>query len=92
MYPFGRQGFVVDTPGLRDIGLWGLEPQEVAQAFPEIAARAAACRFDDCRHVGEPGCSVVEAMARGEISAQRMESYRRLLTEALQAAKPWERQ
>ena len=90
MHPFGSNGFVVDTPGLRDIGLWGLEPQEVAAAFPEFAAFGGHCRFDNCRHLQEPGCAVAEAVDRDEIASSRLESYRWLLDEATRAARPWE--
>lgn len=89
MHPFGARGFVVDTPGLRDIGLWGLDPHEVAAAFPEFASRAARCRFDNCRHLEEPGCAVVAAVEDGEVAGTRLESYRRMLKEALEAARPW---
>ena len=89
MHPFGEDGYVVDTPGLRDIGLWGLEPLEVGQAFPEFERVRGHCRFDNCRHVAEPGCAVVEAAVAGEIAASRLESYRRLLAEAERAARPW---
>jgi len=89
MYPFAYGGFVVDTPGLRDIGLWGLEPVEVAAAFAEVAQRAAACRFDNCRHLQEPGCAVVAAVDRGEVAVSRLDSYRRMLEEAHAAARPW---
>ncbi len=89
MHPFGKNGFVVDTPGLRDIGLWGIEPLEVAAAFPELAEFAGACRFDNCRHVKEPGCAVVRAVAEGRVAETRLESYRCLLHEASEAARPW---
>jgi len=90
MHPFGKDGFVVDTPGLRDIGLWGLDPQEVAQAFPEFASLAAHCRFDNCRHLEEPGCAVAQAAEQNDIAPSRLESYRWLLDEATRAARPWE--
>jgi ribosome biogenesis GTPase len=90
MHRVGGSGFVVDTPGLRDIGLWGLEPPDVARAFPEFAPFAARCRFDNCRHAGEPGCGVGEAADRDEISWSRLDSYRRLLDEARLAARPWQ--
>jgi ribosome biogenesis GTPase len=89
MYPLGACGYVVDTPGLRDIGLWGLEPLEVARAFPELVAFASECRFDDCRHLEEPGCAVTGAVVTGSLAASRRDSYRRLLREALEAARPW---
>lgn len=89
MHPFGAGGFVVDTPGLRDVGLWGLDPRDVAAAFPEIEQAAAACRFDDCRHRDEPGCAMAEAIARGTVATSRLESYWALLEEATRAARPW---
>ncbi|MFQ5702805.1 MAG: ribosome small subunit-dependent GTPase A [Gemmatimonadales bacterium] len=89
MYPFGPSGFVVDTPGLRDIGLWGLEPLEVAAAFPELEKFETDCRFDNCRHLEEPGCAVARAAQNGQMAASRLASYRRLLDEAVAAARDW---
>jgi ribosome biogenesis GTPase len=90
MHSLHEGGFVVDTPGLRDVGLWGIDPRELGEAFPEFAPHVALCRFDNCRHVEEPGCAVVVAAEAGEIHATRLESYRRFLEEAAQAAKHWE--
>lgn len=89
MYPTSGGGFVVDTPGLRDIGLWGLERGDVECAFPELVRIAAECRFDDCRHLDEPGCAVRRAVESGAVSGGRLASYHRLLEEAESAAKPW---
>lgn len=89
MHPFAPVGFVVDTPGLRDIGLWGLRTPDVSAAFPELASYRAACRFDNCRHLEEPDCAVRLAVESGAMSASRWESYCRLLTEAERAARPW---
>ncbi len=89
MHPFGNSGFVVDTPGLRDIGLWGLKAQEVAAAFPEFSPYVEQCKFDDCRHLEEPGCAVADAVGRGELAKSRLASYRQLLSEADQAARHW---
>ncbi|MBI3082464.1 MAG: GTPase RsgA [Gemmatimonadetes bacterium] len=89
MHLFEPDGFVIDTPGLRDIGLWGLEPLDVVHAFPEIARLAPECRFDNCRHLGEPRCAVEAASARGAVVPSRLWSYRQLLREALEAARPW---
>lgn len=89
MHPLDDGGFVVDTPGLRDIGLWGVEPVEVAAAFPEFGRFREQCRFDNCRHLEEPGCAVVRAVADGGVSGERLASYRRLLGEAVQAARQW---
>jgi ribosome biogenesis GTPase / thiamine phosphate phosphatase len=89
MHPFGRDGFVVDTPGLRDIGLWGLSPQDVALAFPDLRRVAEGCRFDDCRHGEEPGCAVHDAVSAGTLAVSRYESFRTLLAEADAASRPW---
>ena len=87
MHPLSNGGFVVDTPGLRDVGLWSVDPSEVAKAFPDFAEYAAQCRFDDCRHCEEPDCAVVAASRRGAVDRGRLESYRQLLAEAEEAAR-----
>jgi ribosome biogenesis GTPase len=89
LHAYGSDGFVADTPGLRDIGMWGLDPRAVMAAFPEIASLADGCRFDNCRHLQEPACAVVAAVARGALAATRLESYRRMLEEAQSASRPW---
>jgi len=89
MHQLSAGGYVVDTPGLRDIGLWGVAPSEVADAFPEFRPYSGQCRFDNCRHLEEPGCALAAAADTGDISGPRLESYRLLLREALQAARPW---
>lgn len=89
MHPCLAGGFVVDTPGLRDIGLWGLRPRDVAAAFPDIRRLAAGCRFDDCRHREEPACAVRAAADSGALVASRYASYQKLLDEAEAAARPW---
>ena len=73
-------GMIVDTPGLREIQLWG-DGDGVEAAFEEIEALAAQCRFSDCRHEGEPGCAVNEALAKGEIDQARYENYLQLKRE-----------
>ncbi|MCZ6916132.1 MAG: ribosome small subunit-dependent GTPase A [Gemmatimonadetes bacterium] len=90
MYPLDGGGFVVDTPGLRDVGLWAVDPPEVAAAFPEFAAFLNDCRFDDCRHLQEPGCAVKAAAAAGKISETRLDSYRKILGEAVESSRAWE--
>ena len=72
-------GHVADTPGLREIGLWQIPPDELAWGFPEFRPYLGACRFTDCAHGPEPGCAVTSAVAAGAVSAARHDSYRRLL-------------
>jgi ribosome biogenesis GTPase len=71
---------MIDTPGLRAIGLWDAE-EALADAFSDIDELALGCRFNDCAHDREPGCAVNEAIAGGQMDAARLESYRRLQRE-----------
>ena len=72
---------VIDTPGIRELGLW-LDPGSVAPAFPEIEEAAENCRFRDCRHEAEPGCAVIAEIEAGRLDKARLASYHRLLREA----------
>ncbi|MDP3382115.1 MAG: ribosome small subunit-dependent GTPase A [Phenylobacterium sp.] len=68
---------ILDTPGMRELGLW--DPGEAnAQTFEDIEALARQCKFRDCGHVAEPGCAVQAALKSGELSVERLESYRKL--------------
>ena len=71
---------VIDTPGLRGVALVGTE-DGLAKAFADVEDLAAACRFADCGHAGEPGCGVQASIDAGDLSAERMESWRRLQRE-----------
>ncbi|MGW7605885.1 ribosome small subunit-dependent GTPase A [Streptomyces sp. NPDC054766] len=73
-------GVLIDTPGLRGVGLWDAA-SGVGQVFSEIEEFAADCRFQDCAHVAEPGCAVLTALDSGELPERRLESYRKLLRE-----------
>ncbi len=74
-------GWVADTPGMREFGVWGVMQPELGPGFVEIERQAEGCRFRDCLHRSEPGCAVREAVASGEIAASRYESYLALLGE-----------
>ena len=69
---------VIDTPGIRALGLWGVGPAEVAYYFPEIGGHATACRFRDCTHTHEPRCAVRDAVKSGAIAEARFASYLRI--------------
>lgn len=84
--PFG--GYVFDTPGFSSYAAEGLRPEEMASLFPEIAKAEGGCRFSGCAHVAEPGCSVKEAVGRGEIAPSRYENYCAFY-QAAKAAKKW---
>ena len=79
--PGSNGGYVVDTPGLREVGMWALAPNDLDACVPEIRVRRDSCRFADCTHQHEPECTVREAVQRGDMSAARYDSYLRLRTE-----------
>ncbi|KUN89779.1 GTPase RsgA [Streptomyces bungoensis] len=80
LLPLPSGGVLIDTPGLRGVGLFDAE-SGVGQVFSEIEELAGRCRFQDCAHDTEPGCAVLAALECGELSARRLESYRKLLRE-----------
>lgn len=73
-------GLVIDTPGMRELGLWEAE-SGVREAFADVEAVAVKCRFGDCRHEVEPGCAVRSAMEAGALDPARVENYRKLRDE-----------
>lgn len=75
----GVGGYVIDTPGLREVGLWALPAEHLDRCFPELRALRDECRFADCRHISEPDCAVRDALQDGRVSPQRYDSYVRLL-------------
>ncbi len=75
-------GDVADTPGIREVGLWGVDTKELEFYFPEIADYIGECRYRDCVHITEPGCAVTEAVNNGAISDFRYQSYVALRTES----------
>ncbi|HYI75499.1 MAG TPA: ribosome small subunit-dependent GTPase A, partial [Gaiellaceae bacterium] len=83
-------GLIVDNPGMREVHLWIAE-DSFEEAFDDIAELAVRCRFSDCRHETEPGCAVREAIESGELTRERLESYRTLEREASELAERLER-
>lgn len=81
LHPLPDGGYVCDTPGLREVGMWGIEPREVARCFPEMRPLLEQCRFTDCTHRVEPGCAVRAGVERGDVSPERYESYLKLRKE-----------
>jgi ribosome biogenesis GTPase len=79
--PDGDEGYLVDTPGLREIGMWGLPSGSLDQCFPEFRPFLGECRFQDCTHDVEPACAVRGGLERGAIDSGRHESYLKLLGE-----------
>ncbi len=82
MFPLDAGGAVVDTPGIREFGLWDIYADELAELFPEMQPLVGQCKFGlDCRHDEEPGCAIRKAVMAGEISPLRYKSYQRLVEE-----------
>ena len=76
--PLPGGGYLADTPGIRELGLFEEAVDELGSVFPEIEAAAARCRFRNCTHTHEPDCAVKEAVERGEIDEDRYRNYVRL--------------
>ncbi len=81
MFPLDEGGYVVDTPGIRGIALFDVEPEELDAYFREIAPLVTDCQFSDCTHRHEPGCAVRKAVGDGRVSPARYDSYLRLREE-----------
>lgn len=79
LYHLPGGGDLVDSPGVRDFAPPLPPPRDVASGYVEIAAAGRQCRFPDCLHAGEPGCTVAAAVEAGRIEVRRLQSYRRLL-------------
>lgn len=71
--PFG--GYLIDTPGIRELGIFDIRPEELGHYFREMRELMHECKFNNCRHINEPGCAVIKAVENGEIELSRYESY-----------------
>lgn len=80
LLPLPTGGVLIDTPGVRGVGLWDAG-EGLSRTFSDLDALAAQCRFHDCVHGAEPGCAVLAAVEDGALPARRLESYRKLLRE-----------
>jgi ribosome biogenesis GTPase / thiamine phosphate phosphatase len=90
MLPLDAGGYLVDTPGFSEVGLWGIDPAELDSCFPEFRPFLGECRYADCRHRTEPGCRVRDAVAAGAVARDRWESYLILLEELENEPEEWE--
>lgn len=87
LHPLPEAGYVVDTPGLREVGVWGLDARELDRCFPEMRPLLEQCRFGDCTHRVEPGCAVQGGVESGAMSQARYESYLKLRAELEEASR-----
>ena len=79
LYHFPHGGDVIDSPGVREFGLWHLEPEQITRGFVEFHDYLGSCKYRDCRHDNDPGCAIREAVERGEIAESRFDNYHRIL-------------
>lgn len=75
MHPLQYGGFIIDTPGIKELGLVDMEKEEIANYFPEMYALKNKCKFNNCFHINEPKCAIIEAVEKGEMSLSRYNSY-----------------
>ena len=90
MIPLERGGYLVDTPGFSEVGVWDIDPASLDQCFADFKPFLGDCRYGDCRHRSEPGCRIRRAVEEGAIARDRWESYRALLDELENAPREWE--
>ncbi len=75
LYHFQKGGDVIDSPGIREFGLWHLTPEQITHGFIEFRHYSGKCKFRDCTHSNDPGCAIREAVACGQIAAERWQNY-----------------
>lgn len=79
LYHFDEGGDLIDSPGIREFGLWHLTPEQVCQGFIEFYNFIGLCKFRDCKHITDPGCALVAAMKNNQITPARLASFQRIL-------------
>ncbi|REL31498.1 small ribosomal subunit biogenesis GTPase RsgA [Thalassotalea euphylliae] len=79
LYHFEQGGDLIDSPGIREFGLWHLSPEQVADGFIEFDDYLGTCKFRDCKHVSDPGCALIAAVESGEIHPERFASFQRIV-------------
>ncbi|MBY0244754.1 MAG: ribosome small subunit-dependent GTPase A [Sphingobacteriaceae bacterium] len=72
-FPFG--GYLIDSPGIRELGVFDIEPEELSHYFCEMREMLNQCKFNNCRHINEPHCAIIKAVENEEIALSRYESY-----------------
>lgn len=78
-----KGGFIIDSPGIREFGLWHLDSSQVASGFCEFVPLLGSCKYRDCKHIDEPGCEILIAVAKGLISKARWSNYKKIISSNL---------
>ncbi|OCG07166.1 ribosome biogenesis GTPase RsgA [Gilliamella sp. wkB178] len=79
LYHLSNGGDIIDSPGIREFGLWHLQPEQVINGFKEFGNYLGGCQFRDCNHLNTPGCLLQQAVKEGKIAPSRLENYHRIL-------------
>ncbi|MGD0711592.1 MAG: ribosome small subunit-dependent GTPase A [Bacteroidales bacterium] len=91
MHSLSFGGFIIDTPGIKELGMIHVKPEEIAGYFPEMRALLPQCKFYNCTHIHEPGCAVLQALEQGEINAGRYHNYLGMLNDkGIEKSQEWE--
>ncbi len=90
LYHLDAVSHIIDSPGLQEFGLIHVEPEYLAQCFVEFQSYLGQCKFNDCKHLTEPGCAITSAVAAGAIDPRRAESYRKLVMQLMKKAQRWD--
>jgi len=90
LYHLDATSHIIDSPGLQEFGLVHVPPEDLAHAFIEFRPYLGQCKFNDCKHLAEPGCAITAAMEGKNIDEQRVESYRKLVMQLLKKRQRWE--
>jgi len=75
MHPLSFGGYIIDTPGIREFGLTHIKPEELSHYFIEMRPFIGYCKFNNCKHINEPGCAVINALHNHIITTERYNSY-----------------
>ncbi len=89
MHPLSYGGFIIDTPGIKELGLVDMNKEEISDYFVEMRAIRNNCKFNNCLHLNEPKCAIIEAVEKGEIAASRYNSYLSIMN-GEELVLPWE--
>ena len=90
LYHLDAGSHIIDSPGLQEFGLIHVEPEHLAHCFVEFRNYLGQCKFNDCKHLTEPGCAITSAVASGAIDPRRVESYRKLVMQLMKKAQRWD--
>ena len=91
MHPLTIGGFIIDTPGIKELGMIHVKPEEIAGYFPEMRALLPYCKYYNCTHIHEPDCAVIAALEKGDINSSRYNNYLGMLNdEGIEKSKEWD--